>query len=74
MLQPSYSPDLATCDFFLVQKVKTALKRRHYESTEDIQRSATQALNNNPTKCVPGMLQTMASPLEKVSASTRDVL
>jgi len=28
----------------------------------------------HPTKCVPGMLKTMAAPLEKVCAGTRDVL
>jgi hypothetical protein len=47
-LQPPYSPDLATCDFFLFQKVKTALKGHHFGSTEDIQRSVTQVLNDIP--------------------------
>ena len=31
-------------------------------------------LRQHPTKCVPGMLQTMAAPLEKVCTRTRDVL
>jgi hypothetical protein len=31
-------------------------------------------LKRHPTKCVPGILQTMAAPLEKVCAGTRDVL
>jgi hypothetical protein len=48
MLQPPYSPDLAPCDFFLFQKVKTALKGRHFESTKNIQRSVTQVLNDIP--------------------------
>jgi len=48
MPQPPYSPDLAPCDFFLFQKTKLALKRHHFESTENIQRSLTQALNDIP--------------------------
>jgi transposase len=43
-LQPPYSPDLAACYFFLFQKVKSAVKGRHFESTEDIQRAVTQVL------------------------------
>ena len=50
MLQPPYSPDLAPCDFFLFQKVKSAVKGHHFESTEDIQRSVTQVLNDIPQK------------------------
>jgi len=74
MLQPPYSPDLATCDLFLFQKVKSELKGHHFESKEDIQRSVTQVLKRHSTKRVPGMPQTMVAPLEKVRASTRDVL
>jgi len=48
MAQPPYSPDLAPCDFFLFQKTKSAVKGHHFESTEDTQRSVTQALNNIP--------------------------
>jgi len=48
MLQPPYSPDLAPCDFYLFQKVKLAVKGHHFESTEDIQRSVTQILNDIP--------------------------
>jgi len=48
MPQPPYSPDLAPCDLFLFQKPKLAMKGHHFESTEDIQRSVTQALNDIP--------------------------
>jgi len=41
-------PDLAPCDFFLFQKTKSAVKGNHFESTEDTQRSVTQALNDIP--------------------------
>ena len=48
MPQPPYTPDLAPCDFFLFQKTKSAVKGHHFESTEDIQWSVTQALNEIP--------------------------
>ena len=48
MPQPPYSRDLEPCDFFLIQKAKSAMKVHHFESTENIQTSVTQALNNIP--------------------------
>jgi len=46
--QPPYSPNFGPCDFFLLQKVKSAVKGHHFESTEDIQRAVTQTLNDIP--------------------------
>ena len=57
MLQPPYSPDLAPCDFFLFQKVKSTVKGYRFESTEDIHRCVTRTFKRHPTKYVPGMLQ-----------------
>jgi hypothetical protein len=48
MLQPPYSTDLATLDFCSFQKVKSPVKGHHFELTEDIQKSVTQALNDIP--------------------------
>jgi len=48
MLQPPYSPYFRPCDFFLLQKVKLAVKGHHFESAEDTQNSVTQALNDIP--------------------------
>ena len=48
MLQPPYSPDLAPCDFLLFQITKSEVKGQHFESTEYIQKSVTQASNNIP--------------------------
>ena len=73
MPQPPYSPDLPPCEFFSFQKAKSAVKGHHFESTEDIQRSVPQALRHS-SSCVPGMLQTVAAPLENMCAGTRDVL
>ena len=74
MLQPPYSPDLAPCDFFLFQKVKSAVKGYRFESTEDIHSSVTQTFKQHATKYVQRMLQIMTAPLERVCAGTRDVL
>jgi surfactin synthase thioesterase subunit len=46
MPQPPYSPDFGPYSFFLLQKVKSAVKGHHFESTEDIQRAITQTLND----------------------------
>ena len=48
MPQPPHSPDLAPCEFILFQKAKSAVKGHHFESTEDIQRSVTQAIKDIP--------------------------
>jgi hypothetical protein len=33
--QPSYSPDLAPCDFFLFPKIKMALKGKHFQDVNE---------------------------------------
>jgi len=48
MPQPPYSPDLASCAFFYFKKANSAVNGYHFESTEDIQRSVTQALKDIP--------------------------
>jgi len=48
MPHPPYSPDLVPCDFILFQKAKSAIKGHHFETTEDIPKSVTQALNDIP--------------------------
>jgi len=40
------APLVAPCYFFLFQKVKSAVRGRHFESTEDIQWTVMQALND----------------------------
>jgi hypothetical protein len=71
-LRAPYSTDLATCDFFIFQKFKAALKGQSFESTKEIQKSV--GLKRHSTKCVPGMLQTMVAPVEVVCEDTRNVL
>ena len=46
MEHPPYSPDLATCDVFLVPKIKSALKGIRFESVHAVKAKATQLLNS----------------------------
>jgi hypothetical protein len=74
MLQPTCALDLAPCDFLLFQKVKTELKGHHFESTEDIQESVTQVLNDTPQNVFQECYKQWEHRLEKLCAGTRDVL
>jgi len=42
---PPYSPDLATCDFFLFPKIKIKLKGRRFQTLEEIQAESQAVLN-----------------------------
>jgi len=42
---PPYSPGLAPADFFLFLKLKTTLKGRHFQTTEEIQENAIRELH-----------------------------
>ena len=48
MLQPPYLPDFGPYDFFLLQKVKLAVKGYDFEKTVNIERALTQASNDIP--------------------------
>jgi hypothetical protein len=48
MEHPSYSPDLAPSDFWLFPKIKSALKGRRFQDTEDIKKNVTMALKAIP--------------------------
>jgi len=42
---PPYSPDLAPSDFFLFPKLKMKLKRRRFQTLEEIQAESQAVLN-----------------------------
>jgi len=42
---PPYSPDLASCDFFLFLKLKTHLKLHHFGTAENVHETAMRVLN-----------------------------
>jgi hypothetical protein len=45
---PVYSPDLAPCDFWLLQKLKIALKGREFYEISNIQRQVLKELKTIP--------------------------
>jgi hypothetical protein len=45
---PPYSPDLAPCDFFLVPRLKSTLKRKRYQNVAEIQLNTTRQLQAIP--------------------------
>ena len=55
MPQPTYSPDLAACDFFLFPKLKRPMKGRRYTTIEGIKTTSKEELNkitkNDFLKC-----------------------
>ena len=42
---PTYSPDLAPCDFFLFPKIELKLKGRRFDTTEEIQAESQRVLD-----------------------------
>jgi hypothetical protein len=42
---PSYYPDLAPCDFFLLPKMKLKLKGRRFDTIEEIQAESPRVLD-----------------------------
>jgi hypothetical protein len=42
---PLYSPDLATCDFFLFSKIKLRLKGRRFDTSEEIHAESQRVLD-----------------------------
>jgi hypothetical protein len=42
---PPYSPDLAPCDFFVFPKMKLKLKRRRFDTIEEIQVESPRVLD-----------------------------
>jgi hypothetical protein len=46
--QPPYSPDLASCDFFLFPRLKKVLKGHRFAAAEDNKRNLTKTLSDIP--------------------------
>ena len=44
VFQPSYSPDLASCDFFLFPKLKKPMKGRRFATIEEIKTASLEEL------------------------------
>lgn len=48
MPQPPYSPDMASCNFFLFPKIKKTMKRRRFANIEEIKTESLKELNAIP--------------------------
>jgi hypothetical protein len=55
---PPYSPDLAPCGFFLIQKMKLKLKGRRFDTIEEIQAESQRVLDTDG-KELPGSVSKM---------------
>ncbi|UYV68226.1 hypothetical protein LAZ67_5003465 [Cordylochernes scorpioides] len=54
---PSYSPDLAPCDFFLLPRLKREMKGKYWETVENIQQHVTTFLRSIPVEEFQGAFQ-----------------
>jgi hypothetical protein len=54
---PPYSPDMAPCDFFLFPKMKLKLKRRQFDTNEEIQAKSQTVLDTLTEKDFQEMFQ-----------------
>ena len=48
--QPTYSPNLSPCDFFLFSRLKNHLKGRHFGTLDNIQKSVADELKGIPAE------------------------
>jgi hypothetical protein len=70
---PTYSPDLAPCNFFLFPKMKLKLKGRRFDTTEVIP-TELQAVLDTDRKVLPGSIQKMKETVGPVSTCGRELL
>jgi len=63
-----------TLRILIISKSKIGCERTLFWVNRRRPEVCNACLKWHPTKCVPGMLQTVAAPLEKLCAGTRDVL
>jgi len=66
------SPDLATADFFLFPKLKTALKRNRFQTTEKIQENALRELRAITVSAFQEAFQQWKERWERFIASRGD--
>jgi len=69
---PSYSPDLVPADFFLFPKLKTTLKRRRFQTIEEIQENAIRELRVITESALQEAFQQWKKRWERCIASTGD--
>jgi len=70
--QPSYSPDLASADFFLFPKLKSTLKGRRFDTVDEIQKNSTNELFAIPKEAFQKAFQSWQKRWERFVASERN--
>jgi hypothetical protein len=66
---PPYSPDLATCDYFLFSESRISFKRTHFQSTEDIHKEKTELLNTLSQNDFRSCFEAFKASMEQCVAS-----
>jgi len=69
---PPYSPDLAPADFFLLLQLKITLKRRRFQTTEEIQENAIRELRAITESAFQEAFQQWKELWERYIASSGD--
>ena len=69
--QPFYSPDLAPVDFFLFPKLKSTLKGRRFDTTDEIQKNSTNELFAIPKEAFQKAFQSWQKRWERCVASEK---
>jgi transposase len=69
---PSYSPDLSPPDFFLFPKMKSTLKWRRFEDTENIKENVTEELLKLQANEFKKCFQQFYEPTQKCATSQGD--
>jgi hypothetical protein len=71
---PPYSPDLATCDFFLFPNLKLKLKGRRFDAIQEIQAESQRVLDTLTEIYFQQAFQTMEETVRLVSTCGRELI
>jgi hypothetical protein len=71
---PPYSPDLASCDFFIFAKMKLKLKGRRFDTIEEIQSQSRRVFDTLTEKDFQEASQKMEETVGLVSTYGRELL
>ena len=70
--QPSYCPDLAPCDFFLVPKLKKVIKGTRFQDSEAIKTTMTRELQAIPEESFQECTEASQRRLQKCIRAQED--
>ena len=65
---PPYSPDLASCDFWLFPKLKENLRGRRYETIEEMKEAVTKVIDTLTQEDFHGALQKLLESYKCIAA------